>query len=74
MAIWTCRHAPAAVEGICYGRSNVPLTVAAGPAAEMNVSRDPFVRQFLDGAPDGPVPFHYPHDTYTTDLGLASPG
>ncbi len=39
MAIWTCRHAPAAVEGICYGRSNVPLTVAAGPAADLVVER-----------------------------------
>jgi phospholipid/cholesterol/gamma-HCH transport system ATP-binding protein len=41
-----------------------------GPAAEMKVSSDPFVRQFLDGAPDGPVPFHYPHDTYQVDLSL----
>lgn len=39
MAIWTCRHAPAAVEGICYGRSNVPLKVAAVPAAELVVER-----------------------------------
>lgn len=39
MPIWTCRHAPAAVEGICYGRSNVPLTVAAGPASELVIER-----------------------------------
>ena len=45
---------------------------AAGPAAEMRVSQDPFVRQFLDGAPDGPVPFHYPHDAYKADLGLTT--
>ena len=43
-----------------------------GPAAEMKVSQDPFVRQFLDGAPDGPVPFHYPHDVYQADLGLTA--
>ena len=43
---------------------------AAGPAEEMRVSQDPFVRQFLDGAPDGPVPFHYPHGTYQSDIGL----
>jgi phospholipid/cholesterol/gamma-HCH transport system ATP-binding protein len=46
------------------------VVAAAGPAAEMKVSQDPFVRQFLDGAHDGPVPFHYPHDAYQADLGL----
>jgi phospholipid/cholesterol/gamma-HCH transport system ATP-binding protein len=40
----------------------------------MKVSRDPFVRQFLDGAPDGPVPFHYPYDAYKADLGLTTAG
>ncbi len=39
MPIWTCRHAPAAVEGICYGRSRVPLKLAAEPAAEVVVER-----------------------------------
>ena len=48
------------------------VVAAAGPAAEMKVSPDPFVRQFLDGAHDGPVPFHYPHETYQTDLGLTA--
>jgi phospholipid/cholesterol/gamma-HCH transport system ATP-binding protein len=48
------------------------VIVAAGPSAEMRDSKDPFVRQFLDGAPDGPVPFHYPHDRYEADLGLGS--
>jgi phospholipid/cholesterol/gamma-HCH transport system ATP-binding protein len=43
---------------------------AAGATADMRASKDPFVRQFLDGAPDGPVPFHYPHDSYSADLGL----
>jgi phospholipid/cholesterol/gamma-HCH transport system ATP-binding protein len=46
------------------------VVAAAGPAAEMRVSQDPFVRQFLDGAPDGPVPFHYPHGDYQADIGL----
>jgi phospholipid/cholesterol/gamma-HCH transport system ATP-binding protein len=46
------------------------VIAAAGPAAEMKVSQDPFVRQFLDGAHDGPVPFHYPHDSYQADLGI----
>jgi phospholipid/cholesterol/gamma-HCH transport system ATP-binding protein len=48
------------------------VVAAAGPAAQMRVSNDPFVRQFLDGAPDGPVPFHYPHASYGTDLNLDS--
>jgi len=48
------------------------VIAAAGPADEMRVSKDPFVRQFLDGAPDGPVPFHFPHGEYTSDLSLGS--
>ena len=48
------------------------VVAAAGPTAGMRTSEDPFVRQFLDGAPDGPVPFHYPHDRYENDLGLGS--
>jgi phospholipid/cholesterol/gamma-HCH transport system ATP-binding protein len=34
--------------------------VAQGTPAEVRASADPFVRQFIDGEPDGPVPFHYP--------------
>jgi phospholipid/cholesterol/gamma-HCH transport system ATP-binding protein len=34
--------------------------VAQGPPADVRKSSDPFVRQFVDGEPDGPVPFHYP--------------
>jgi phospholipid/cholesterol/gamma-HCH transport system ATP-binding protein len=34
--------------------------VAQGTAADVRASSDPFVRQFVDGEPDGPVPFHYP--------------
>jgi phospholipid/cholesterol/gamma-HCH transport system ATP-binding protein len=34
--------------------------VAQGTADDVRASSDPFVRQFVDGAPDGPVPFHYP--------------
>ena len=33
--------------------------VAGGTPDEVRASADPFVRQFLDGAADGPVPFHY---------------
>jgi phospholipid/cholesterol/gamma-HCH transport system ATP-binding protein len=34
--------------------------IAQGTAAEVRASADPYVRQFVDGEPDGPVPFHYP--------------
>ncbi|HEX5123040.1 MAG TPA: ABC transporter ATP-binding protein [Rhodanobacteraceae bacterium] len=34
--------------------------IAQGTPDEVRASHDPFVRQFVDGQPDGPVPFHYP--------------
>jgi phospholipid/cholesterol/gamma-HCH transport system ATP-binding protein len=34
--------------------------VAHGTPGDVRASRDPYVRQFVDGEPDGPVPFHYP--------------
>lgn len=33
---------------------------AQGTPAELRASTDPIVRQFIDGAPDGPFRFHYP--------------
>jgi phospholipid/cholesterol/gamma-HCH transport system ATP-binding protein len=42
--------------------------VASGTPAEVRASSDPFVRQFVDGAPDGPVPFHYPARAYRAEL------
>jgi phospholipid/cholesterol/gamma-HCH transport system ATP-binding protein len=42
--------------------------VASGTPEEVRASRDPFVRQFVDGAPDGPVPFHYPAPAYREEL------
>ncbi|WP_144629728.1 ABC transporter ATP-binding protein [Bordetella genomosp. 13] len=33
---------------------------ASGPPQTLSESQDPYVRQFLDGAPDGPVAFRYP--------------
>jgi phospholipid/cholesterol/gamma-HCH transport system ATP-binding protein len=46
--------------------------VAEGSPDDLRVSTDPFVRQFVDAAPDGPVPFHYAAGDYATDLGLKS--
>lgn len=44
---------------------------AEGTPADIARSTDAFVRQFVDGAPDGPVPFHYPAPPYAADLGFA---
>ena len=42
--------------------------VASGTVAEVRESMMPFVRQFVDGQPDGPVPFHYPAAPYGEEL------
>jgi phospholipid/cholesterol/gamma-HCH transport system ATP-binding protein len=42
--------------------------IAQGTAADVRASADAFVRQFVDGAPDGPVPFHYPARPYGAEL------
>ena len=42
--------------------------VAAGTPEEVHASSDLFVRQFIDGAPDGPVAFHYPAPAYREEL------
>jgi phospholipid/cholesterol/gamma-HCH transport system ATP-binding protein len=42
--------------------------IAEGTPDEVRASSDPYVRQFVDGAPDGPVPFHYPAPAYAAEL------
>ncbi len=42
--------------------------VAQGETANMIDSQDPFVRQFLHGQADGPVPFDYPSKPYPETL------
>jgi phospholipid/cholesterol/gamma-HCH transport system ATP-binding protein len=34
--------------------------IASGKPTELNSSQDPYVRQFLNGEPDGPIAFNYP--------------
>ncbi|MDS1139972.1 ABC transporter ATP-binding protein [Pusillimonas sp. SM2304] len=34
--------------------------IASGTPRSLSDSQDAYVRQFLDGAPDGPIAFHYP--------------
>ena len=41
-----------------------------GTPKQMMDSRDPFLRQFFDALPDGPIEFHYPSRSYNVDLGL----
>jgi phospholipid/cholesterol/gamma-HCH transport system ATP-binding protein len=42
--------------------------IAQGKPDEIRASPEPFVNQFVNGRPDGPVPFHYPAPEYAADL------
>jgi len=42
--------------------------VAQGTPDEVRASGGAYVRQFVDGEPDGPVPFHYPAQPYRDAL------
>ena len=42
--------------------------IAQGTPDEVRESTDPFVRQFVDGETDGPVPFHYPAPAYREEI------
>jgi phospholipid/cholesterol/gamma-HCH transport system ATP-binding protein len=42
--------------------------LAEGDVPSILASEDPFVRQFVDGAVDGPVPFHYEAPDYRSML------
>jgi len=42
--------------------------VASGTPAELHKTEVPEVRQFMEGLPDGPVPFHYPAPDYAKQL------
>jgi phospholipid/cholesterol/gamma-HCH transport system ATP-binding protein len=45
--------------------------IAQGAPDEIRASPEPFVNQFVNGKPDGPVPFHYPAPDYAADLEVA---
>jgi phospholipid/cholesterol/gamma-HCH transport system ATP-binding protein len=45
--------------------------VAHGTPEDVRASTDPFVRQFVDGEPDGPVPFHYPAKARSREVARA---
>jgi len=46
------------------------VIVAEGTPAEIRASQMSYVRQFVNGEIDGPVPFHYPGGDYKQDLGV----
>jgi phospholipid/cholesterol/gamma-HCH transport system ATP-binding protein len=46
--------------------------IAQGAPRDMRTSAEPFVRQFVNGSAEGPVPFHYPAPGYDADLELAA--
>jgi phospholipid/cholesterol/gamma-HCH transport system ATP-binding protein len=46
--------------------------VAEGTPAEIRVSTDPFVSQFIAARAEGPVPYHFPAPGVLADFGLAT--
>jgi phospholipid/cholesterol/gamma-HCH transport system ATP-binding protein len=46
--------------------------VGHGTPAQLNGSDDPYLKQFLNALPDGPVRFHFPGPDLAEDLGLAA--
>ena len=47
--------------------------LAEGTPAQLRASQEPSIRQFIDGAPDGPFKFHYPSTTpLAADFGLGA--
>ncbi len=47
--------------------------IAQGTPDEIRASGEPFVKQFVNGLPDGPVPFQYPAPAYAADLEVGAP-
>lgn len=48
--------------------------VAHGTPDELGGDQSEWARQFLEGMPDGPVPFHYPAEAFADDLLAGSEG
>jgi phospholipid/cholesterol/gamma-HCH transport system ATP-binding protein len=42
--------------------------IGQGTPSQLKNSDSELVRQFMNGLPDGPVPFHYPAQTFGNDL------
>jgi phospholipid/cholesterol/gamma-HCH transport system ATP-binding protein len=50
------------------------VIMGEGTPDEIRRSDLPFVKQFVHGETDGPVPFHYPSRPYAVDVGLRARG
>ncbi len=48
------------------------VTVAEGTPDDLLKSEHPYVQQFINARPDGPVPFQYPGKSLADDLGFGS--
>ncbi|MDY3115403.1 MAG: ABC transporter ATP-binding protein [Sutterella sp.] len=46
--------------------------IAEGTPEALRDSSDPYVKQFIEGQPDGPVKFHYPANELADDFGVRS--
>ena len=60
-------HETASIADLLYLLADGTV-IGTGTPAELLNSDDPRVRQFMQGQPDGPVPFHYPADNYLDQL------
>ena len=60
-------HETASIADLLYLIADGEI-IGSGTPEEMLNSSDARVSQFMQGLPDGPVPFHYPADDYQTDL------
>jgi phospholipid/cholesterol/gamma-HCH transport system ATP-binding protein len=48
------------------------VVLGQGTSAEVASSEDPYLKQFLNALPDGPVRFHFPGPELAEDLNLAA--
>jgi phospholipid/cholesterol/gamma-HCH transport system ATP-binding protein len=48
------------------------VVAAQGTVDEMKNSQDPFVHQFLNAEPDGPIAFQFPSKPYVEDLNIGA--
>ena len=60
-------HETASIADLLYLLADGTV-IGTGTPTELLNSDDPRVRQFMQGQPDGPVPFHYPADNYCDQL------
>ena len=62
-----------AEKGACY-TSTIPFgdgtVLGKGTSKEVETSDDPYLKQFVNALPDGPVRFHFPGPALEEDLHL----